>query len=222
MNRASDEMRTIAQFVSFLALWLLRREWMQLRPLLAKVYRAHKDSSYSGPTVLAQQLLISGEDHRFFRHGGIDPIAIFRAIWRGTILGRPEGASTIEMQIVRVVSGRYERTIRRKMREIALATLLAREIPKEDMPAIYLEIGYFGWRMNGFEAACRRLDLSSGAITINEIARLVARLKYPQPQANRPERWRQINARGKYLLILRAEHQSRDTYKNVAMDSQYG
>lgn len=214
-------MRALSQILSFLALWLLRREWLDLRSRLRKVYRSHVETAYSGPTALAQQLLISGEDHRFFSHGGIDPIAVCRAIWRGIVLHHPEGASTIEMQVVRVVSGRYERTLRRKIREMGLATLVAHEIPKEALPAVYLRIGYFGWRMNGFEAVCRRLGVRAEALTPAETARLVARLKYPQPQVTRPERWDQINVRAQHLLWLHSQHKCDHTYTGLELEPHY-
>ena len=132
-------MRALARIVSVIALLFLTREWLLIRDDLARVYRARSSVSEHRPSALAQQLLISGEDHRFFRHGGIDPIAICRAMWRGLVLGQNEGASTIEMQVIRVVTGSFERTLRRKIRELAFATLVAREIPKQALPSLYLQ-----------------------------------------------------------------------------------
>lgn len=214
-------MRALAQTVSFFALFLLRREWLGLRDDLARIYQAHVNVSGFAPTTLAQQLLISGEDHRFFRHGGVDPIAICRAMWRGIVLGQREGASTIEMQVIRVVSGRFERTLRRKVRELALATLVSREIPKEALPGLYLRIGYFGWRMNGFEAACRRLGLSPEALTPGQTAALVARLKYPQPRLTSPDRWNKIKTRAQHLLLLHSQHKDDHTYAGLLSESRY-
>jgi len=174
MTFVAIDMKQFARIVAVLALWLVRHEWLELRGRLAQAYTLHKDDCLGCPSVLAQQLLISGEDHRFFGHGGIDLIAVCRAVWRDVAFRRREGASTIEMQVVRVVSGRYERTFRRKVREMALATLVTREIPKEALPAIYLRLGYFGWRMNGFTAACRHIDRRPEALTPIETARLVA------------------------------------------------
>lgn len=214
-------MRSVSQLVSMLAKYLLRREWAELRARLARVYTLPVGADLYRPTVLAQQLLISGEDHRFFSHGGIDPVAVFRAIWRGVVLRRPEGASTIEMQVVRVVSGRFERTLWRKIREMVLATMVTREIPKEALPALYLRIGYFGWRMNGFEAACRRLSFTAASMTPAETAALVARLKYPQPCFTPPERWDQINLRAQHLLRLHSRHRSDNTYTGLLVELRY-
>jgi membrane peptidoglycan carboxypeptidase len=205
-------MKQLARIVAVLAVWLVRHEWLELRGRLAQVYKLHKDDFRGCPPVLAQQLLISGEDHRFFDHGGIDLIAVCRAVWRSVVFRRREGASTIEMQVVRVVSGRYERTFRRKVREMVLATLVTREIPKEALPAIYLRLGYFGSRMNGFTAACRRIDCRPEALTAIETARLVARLKYPQPHDISPHRQAQIELRARHLLRLHLQHREDRTY----------
>jgi penicillin-binding protein 1A len=214
-------MKRFARIVAVLALWFLRHEWFELRVRLAQVYRLHKDDCLACPPVFAQQLLISGEDHRFFSHGGIDLIAVCRAAWRGAVLRRREGASTIEMQLIRVVSCRYERTLRRKIREMALATLVTREIPKEALPAIYLRLGYFGWRMNGLAAACRRLHYSPHSLTPVATARLVARLKYPQPRETSPRRCEQIEVRARHLLRLYTRHQQDQTYFGLVTRSAY-
>jgi hypothetical protein len=67
-----SDMKRFARFVSVLALWLVRHEWLELRVRLAQAYKSHEEDYLGCPSVLAQQLLISGEDHRFFSHCGID------------------------------------------------------------------------------------------------------------------------------------------------------
>lgn len=158
---------------------------------------------------------MSGEDHRHARHSGFDPIAIGRAVWRRLIRESREGASTIEQQIVRVVTGRYERTLRRKVREIFLAILVAHSFPKETLPAVYLVIAYYGWHMNGYSQACQRLGLSSHCLTLDEAAGLVARLKYPQPREAPVQRMLQIERRVKHLRILYRQHINDGTYKHL-------
>lgn len=55
--------------------------------------------------------LIAGEDHRFIAHRGIDPIAMGGAFYRLIAHRKIGGASTIEQQFVRVVTGLRERTL---------------------------------------------------------------------------------------------------------------
>lgn len=158
------------------------------------------------PSILMQQMLISGEDHRFFSHGGFDLIAILRACRNRFFYGKKEGASTIEMQLIRVLTGRYERTITRKIKEIALSTLLTQVVPKKTISALYLSVGYFGWRMNGLEQACKRLGLDPQNVNPSDTAKLIARLKYPQPRNLVQNREMQIKRRAEHIFALHVEH----------------
>jgi len=165
--------------------------------------------------LIAQRLLVSGEDHRHARHPGFDLIAIGRACWRRLRYGTHEGASTIEQQIVRVLTGRYERTVARKLREIALAALVSRRYAKHRLPAAYLWIGYYGWRMNGYVQACRRLGMVTQSLSSEEAAMLVARLKYPQPRDASVHRMTQIERRAKHLRVLYQRHVIDGTYRHL-------
>lgn len=71
------------------------------------------------PTLHAMVLLL--EDRRYFRHAGIDYWSFLRDFWRMITFRKHGGFSTIEMQFVRTVTARYERTIRRKLYEMLLA-----------------------------------------------------------------------------------------------------
>lgn len=194
----------------------LSREWNELRLIvMAECRRMDADRRYR-PSVLCQQLLVSGEDHRHRYHPGYDTIAICRAIWRKVAYGRREGASTIDQQIVRVLTGRYERTLRRKFREIALAVLVKKEFGSAVLPAIYLRVGYYGWRMDGFKAASVRLGLDPERMSFKEAAELVARLKYTQPKDLSLERQAQITRRTRHLAKLYALHSRSRTYEHLA------
>jgi len=207
-------MRVFSRVFSFFAALFLYDEWNKFQKILFYSYSLYKKDNYI-PPLLAQQLLISGEDHRFFLHGGIDLIAVCRVIWRRVVSGKREGASTIEMQIVRIISGRFELTLQRKIREMALATLLTQVIPKNQLPAFYLYVGYYGWRMNSFKDACGRLKLGKNFLSVIEAAQLVARLKYPQSKRVVEKRLNQINIRAEYLLYLYSKHQVNKTYSGL-------
>lgn len=58
--------------------------------------------------------LVEGEDHRYYKHIGFDVIGIGRAIYRDVFLGKREGASTIEQQLVRVLTEDYRYSLRPK------------------------------------------------------------------------------------------------------------
>jgi transglycosylase len=154
---------------------------VELRRIIASRWTALNEGRRPMPPLLAIQLLVSGEDHRNGRHSGIDVRAIARAIWRTYVQRRREGGSTIEQQLVRVLTGRFERTIRRKVREILLAVVVAHEFEKRLLATLYLDAAYYGWHMNGFAQACHRLAITPAHMDLLAAAGLVARLKYPQP-----------------------------------------
>jgi membrane carboxypeptidase/penicillin-binding protein PbpC len=145
------------------------------------------------------RLLILGEDHRYNIHPGVDPIAICRALWRTYFCRRPEGGSTIAMQLVRTISGRYEKTPTRKILEIVLAVRLTKHVDRERLPCLYLWVAYYGWRMNNFLQACDRLSIDPNSSSLEDAAQLVARLKYPEPRISNLERKRKIEVRCAYL-----------------------
>lgn len=202
--------------VSVIAAWAVRSEWSILREQLHTVYKAHLAEQNCRPAPILVRLLISGEDHRFFHHAGFDLRAICRAIYRHVFWGTQEGASTIEQQTVRILTGRYERTIERKIREIFLATLVTEVIPKTILPTIHLEIAYFGWRMNNFRQACKRLELHPQRMSLEDAAAVVARLKYPEPRIPPLKRSRQIQNRKIHLMKLYRSHLKQGVYNPLA------
>ena len=152
------------------------------------------------------RLLVVGEDHRIALHPGVDPFALCRAAWRTYGRRRREGGSTVAMQLVRVLTGRFERSCRRKADEVVLAILVTRHVPRDELPALYLSVGYFGWGMNGFAQACRRLCIDPVSCSLQESASVVARLKYPEPRSCTAERRLQIARRTEYLMARIKEH----------------
>lgn len=187
-------------------------EWVRLRNQIESISRAMGSGSQSIAPIHAQKLLISGEDHRNLRHPGYDLIAISRAIWRYISRGSLEGASTIEQQIVRTLTGRYDRTLSRKLKEILLASMVARHFGKRMLPGFYLHIGYFGWNMHGYVAACERFGFDPGNLSLEEAAVIVARLKYPETRKLSSVRASQIERRKRHLLNLHKLHESAGLY----------
>lgn len=178
----------------------LENDWRELKAAIDRIKSEYDKHANFHPTAQMCALLILGEDHRFEYHSGVDPIALCRAAWRTYMCGCREGGSTIAMQLVRTVTGRYEKTLMRKISEIQLALCLTKYISKKELPQLYLWVAYYGWKMNNFVQACNKLNLDPGSTTLLDAAKLVARLKYPQPQIPGFERSRQIEQRCHYLV----------------------
>lgn len=179
--------------------------WIKLRPEVDAA-RIRLAAAELQPNQNMCRLLVLGEDHRIAVHPGVDPLALCRALWRTYVCGRREGGSTIAMQLVRVLTGRFERSWRRKANEMNLAIRLTRHVPQSELPALYLSVGYYGWHMNGFVQTCRRLGIDPECCSLRESAMLVARLKYPEPRKCSAERNLQIAKRSEYLMERLRNH----------------
>lgn len=126
--------------------------------------------------------LIVAEDRRFWNHGGVDVLAMCRALYHILIHRRLQGASTIEQQLVRTLTGYRKLSVKRKLREMILACVLGDFLDKREAAALYLCCAYYGWRMNSLDQACRRMGFDAIGVNRKESADLVARLKYPEPR----------------------------------------
>ena len=97
------------------------------------------------------------EDRRFYKHGGVDPQGIARAVVNDIKAGHAaEGGSTITQQLVRNLYIRHnERTLRRKVVEACLAVKLSQDWNKNKILAEYMNTVYYGNHAYGVEAAAR-------------------------------------------------------------------
>lgn len=153
--------------------------------------------------------LVAGEDHRYWRHFGVDIAGLIRATWRTFFCGRREGGSTIAMQLVRTITKNNEIKATRKIKEIYLSIRLTRKFDKKTILNAYLSVAYFGWNMHGVDQACKRLKLNKGELNSYEAASLIARLKYPEPRRADDKKTKSINTRANHI-IRRFEKLSKD------------
>ena len=99
---------------------------------------------------------VAVEDERFFWHPGVDPVAICRAILQNVAAFEiRSGASTITMQLVRMVNPR-PRTLPSKMIEAFHALQVTTWTSKEETLVAYLNLTPYGGNLRGVEAASLR------------------------------------------------------------------
>jgi penicillin-binding protein 1B len=115
-------------------------------------------ASYYGPNFLERRpvtlkevspdlinSILAAEDETFFRHAGISPTGIARAIWVDLSgRGRRQGGSTLTQQLVKNLYLTQEKTLRRKSQEILLAVLLDLRYDKKKILEAYLNEIYLG------------------------------------------------------------------------------
>ncbi len=148
--------------------------------LVQRIISKHPRTEFNN---LLTHLLILAEDHRYESHFGFDPIAIVRAAYRIIVSNKLEGASTIEQQLVRTITGKYEITLLRKSEEIAIAVLISMNNSKIDIAYSYLSTAYYGCNIVGYKSASKAF-LSDKISNDNDLihgASIVALLKRPKP-----------------------------------------
>ena len=124
---------------------------------------------------------LAAEDDAFYRHIGVDPLAILRAAINNFRRGHTgEGGSTITQQLIKQLLLTSERSYTRKMKEAILAYRLEKDLTKNEILTIYLNQIYLGEHAYGVEAAARTYFGKHAAdITLAEAAVLAGLPKAP-------------------------------------------
>jgi len=132
-----------------------------------------------------RQAVIATEDNSFYENPGFDPPSIMRAAvdWyrEGEIVS---GASTITQQLVRQIvfdyNERVEQTLRRKIKEAALAWIMTRKFSKDEILELYLNEVYFGNLAYGVEGAANvYFDKPAQDLTLPEATFLAGLIQLP-------------------------------------------
>ncbi|EHD13974.1 penicillin-binding protein 1A [Commensalibacter intestini A911] len=101
---------------------------------------------------------IATEDKNFYTHGGIDPLAIARAVIQDVFRvngKRLVGASTITQQVARNMLLNNDRKLERKIKEAILAMRIEQSLSKDQILEIYLNEIYLGAGAYGVAAAAQ-------------------------------------------------------------------
>lgn len=103
-----------------------------------------------------QKALIATEDRGFYHNHGIDIEGILRALFVDLMKGRlVEGGSTITEQLVKDIFLSDQKTIPRKLKQIALAIMISQALPKNEVLALYLNEVYLGHGAYGVGQAAK-------------------------------------------------------------------
>ncbi len=101
--------------------------------------------------------LVLFEDKRFFKHPGVDPIALSRAFGQNFKNKKiVSGGSTITMQVIRLMQDNPSRNIWQKIKEAILATRLEIRCSKQEILSLYASNAPFGGNVVGLGAASWR------------------------------------------------------------------
>lgn len=127
------------------------------------------------------RVLLAAEDRNFYAHAGFDILGVFRAVVQNWQRGeRFSGASTITMQVARMLFLDRAKIWRRKIRETLLAVELEKRLSKQQILTLYCNLTYFGHGNYGVESASRYyFGKPSAELTHAESATLVAIVPSP-------------------------------------------
>lgn len=118
--------------------------------------------------------VIAVEDHRFYDHGPIDFIAIFRAIYINiTNWELKEGGSTITQQVAKNVILSQDETLSRKLGEVFAAYDLEKHYSKNEILELYVNTSYFGEGYYGiYDASMGYYNKEPKDLTLDEASML--------------------------------------------------
>jgi penicillin-binding protein 1A len=124
--------------------------------------------------------VVAVEDHRFYRHPGIDALGVARAMQRNLTRSSTEGGSTLTQQLARTLFLSTDRTYTRKAKEAVLALMIEQQLTKDQILEMYLNHIYFGSGATGIEAAARHyFARPASKLTLAQAATLAALPKAP-------------------------------------------
>jgi membrane peptidoglycan carboxypeptidase len=143
----------------------------------------HSHTIHLAELTKLQQAILFLEDRRFFYHRGFEFKALARAAKRFALGKRAGAVSTLDQQLVRICTGRYERTLRRKLRETLLAFLLNSHRSKAEIFYTYLHNSYFGYKLEGCEITAKFLFSKPATnLSYDEAAFIASLLTRPLPK----------------------------------------
>jgi len=184
---------------------VLDRDGVLLRPFATADGRWRLPATLNDVDPLFVRTLIAYEDRRFYGHGGVDLKAVLRAAFQFVQNGRPvSGASTITMQLARLLSNQSTRSLGGKFSQMLTALALERRLDKDEILNLYLTLAPYGGNIEGIRAASLAyLGKEPRRLTPAEAALLVA---LPQaPEARRPDRNPSAARAARDRVIARAE-----------------
>lgn len=113
-----------------------------------RIEEVRADASYTtlaGVPEIYKEAVISVEDSRFYRHSGVDIVAVVRAI--ATNIREKEfvqGGSTISQQFAKNLIFSHEQSLSRKIAELFATHYIEKNYEKDEILELYMNVIYYG------------------------------------------------------------------------------
>jgi penicillin-binding protein 1B len=140
-----------------------------------------RDVPFDEISTYFKDAVIAVEDHRYYIHPGVDPIALGRAVlYNLRSEAGTQGGSTITQQLARTLFLSNTRTYGRKLKEATLAVLLEIFLSKREILQLYLNRVYLSGGIYGIEAMSQRmLRKPASKLTLAEAALIAGIIRAP-------------------------------------------
>ncbi len=185
-----------------------------------------------------QWAIVAVEDARFFEHGGVDPQGLARAAIVNKMTGHTaQGASTLTQQYVKNVlveaanargdkvaqAQATEQVASRKVKEIRYAVALEKQMPKLEILNRYLNIAWFGGKINGVESAAKYyFGTTAKKLTLPQAATLAGMIQNPPKYSPRYNPKTSIQRRNLVLSKMLEQQKIDQKAYDVAVKTKLG
>jgi len=158
-------------------------------------------ADFSEIPVLLRNAFLAAEDADFYRHPGIDPVSIVRALLKNLMKKKVrQGASTITQQTVKSLLLTREKSMERKVKEAILSYRLEHYLTKDEIFSIYLNEIFLGSGASGVKAASRvHFHKEMNQLTLAECAFMAGLPQRPSELTN-PKNRKDAIERQHYVL----------------------
>lgn len=131
-------------------------EQISVEDKIAEIKDKKNYTNFSELPQMYKNAVIAVEDHRFYKHNGIDIIAIGRSAFNDIkAMSFVEGGSTITQQLAKNIYFTQEKKIERKIAEVFMAFEIEKNCDKDEILELYLNTSYFGDGYYTPKEACR-------------------------------------------------------------------
>ncbi|GAB7080455.1 penicillin-binding protein 1C [Megalodesulfovibrio paquesii] len=163
------------------AVTVMDRHGRPLRVFLPPDGRRRQPVSLAEVSSTFREVLVTSEDRHFYRHPGVNPLAILRAAIMNLRAGRViSGGSTITMQLARLCEPR-ERTFGAKVIEAFRALQLELRLSKDEILEDYINMTPYGGNVVGVAAAAESyFGKDQQYLSLGEAALLTVLPRAPQ------------------------------------------
>ena len=166
------------------------------------------DAALSSVSPHVIHAIIAIEDQRFYDHGGLDVVRTAAAALSNLKENRVvQGGSTITQQLARQSFLKPDKTLRRKLQELILASRIEAKYSKGEILELYLNKVYFGDGLYGVEAASQGyFGKRAAELSVAEAALLAGLVKSPSRYAPTVDLERAVARRNVVLQAMLENH----------------